>query len=82
MGPKTKRKILVHLIEFFVLGVVMGVSEDLIAIHFATDARITWDIVKVALLIAIPFAIISEVLTDSKIFWHLLNHSKNKRKKN
>ena len=66
----------------------MGVTEDLIAIHFATEAVITPHVFKVALFVALPFAIISELVVDSKIFRRLLfgppnnsgNSSKRKKK--
>lgn len=82
MNPKTKRRIFARLIEFFVLGVVMGISEDLIAIHFATEAKITWHVFKVAFLVALPFAIISELIADSKIFRKILRKPKKRRRKN
>ena len=72
MGPKTKRKIIVHLVEFFVVGLMMGVSEDLLAIHFATDAKITWEVLKVAFLVALPFAVISELVVDFGLFRRVL----------
>ncbi len=50
----------------------MGVTEDLLAIHFATDAVITPHVFKVAFLVALPFAMISELLVDSKLFRRLL----------
>lgn len=59
----------------------MGITEDLLAIHFATDAKITIHTVKVAFFVALPFAIISEILVDMKILrkaWHKIC---NKRKK-
>lgn len=76
MGSKTKRKIIAHLVEFFVIGLVMGVTEDLLAIHFATDAKITPHVFKVAFLVALPFAFISEMVVDFGVFRKLLfkNH--------
>ena len=68
MGQKNKKMILVHILQFFIIGVVMGVSEDLLAIHFATNAKITWEVFKVAFIVALPFAIISELVVDMKIF--------------
>ena len=79
MGPKTKRQVLSHLIEFFIIGVIMGVAEDLLAIHFATNVRITWHVFKVAFLVALPFAIISEIVVDLKIFRKLIRNN-HKRK--
>lgn len=68
IDPITKRKIWVHLLEFFFVGLIMGVGEDLLAIHFATEAKITPHIFKVAFLVALPFAFISEILIDLKVF--------------
>lgn len=51
-------------LEFFFVGFVMGIAEDLIAIHYATDAVITSHVILVAALVALPFAIISEILVD------------------
>lgn len=59
----------------------MGLAEDLLAIHFATDAKITWDVVKIAFLIALPFAIISEILVDLRVFRRFLNNSNKRRRK-
>lgn len=81
MGPKTKKRVIVHLIEFFVLGVIMGLTEDLLAIHFATDAVITFDVVKIAFLIAVPFAIINEILVDAQVFRRLINNNHKKRRR-
>lgn len=63
-----RRTMTAHLVEFFFVGLVMGITEDLLAIHFATDAKITWHVFWVAFLVALPFAIISEILVDLKLF--------------
>lgn len=76
MGPKTKRKIISHLIEFFFVSLLMGIIEDLLAIHFATDAKITFEVVKVAFLVALPFAFISEILVDYGIFRRAFKNKK------
>lgn len=68
IGPVTKRKIVHHLAEFFFVGLLMGILEDLLAIHFATDAKITPHVVWVAFLVALPFAFISEILVDFGVF--------------
>jgi len=75
-----KKKVISHLIEFFVVGVVFGVTEDIIAIKFATDAKITWHVLKVAVIVAIPFAILSELLIDLKFFRRCLKRFLKKRK--
>lgn len=50
--------------EFLVFGIVIGVIEDLIAVYVATGDPITWHIVGVVVLIAIPFAILGEIFVD------------------
>lgn len=67
LNKEEKKRITSHLIEFFLVGLVMGITEDLLAIHFATDAQITFKTFIVAFLVALPFAIISELLVDLKI---------------
>ena len=61
-----KRRHIYRFLEFFIVGFVMGVVEDLIAIHFATDAAITMDVIYVAALVALPFAAFSELIVDWK----------------
>lgn len=59
-------------LEFFIFGVIMGIAEDIIAIYFATGAKITWHVVGIAALVAIPFAIIGEYIVDKTDFTIIL----------
>ncbi|MCU4924749.1 hypothetical protein OB905_01960 [Halobacteria archaeon AArc-dxtr1] len=59
-----------RLLEFFVIGIVFGVTEDILAVLIATDAELSTDIVIVVVLIAIPFAILSELIVDHPKFLH------------
>jgi hypothetical protein len=59
----------IRLIEFFVVGVLCGVIEDLIAITFATEGHFEWRYLGVAAIVAFPFAIISELIVDHPDFW-------------
>ena len=79
MGPTTKRKIVSHVLEFFFVGLLMGIFEDLLAIHFATDAKITFEVVKVAFFVALPFAFLSEILVDYGVFRGILKGKNGKR---
>jgi uncharacterized membrane-anchored protein len=65
---KLKKKTL-RFIEFFLIGVIMGITEDVIAIWFATGEKITFHVVWVVFLVALPFAIISEYVVDHPRFW-------------
>ena len=61
-----------RLLEFFIIGVVMGIVEDVIAVAISTGASITWKVILVVTLVAIPFAIISELVVDHfKPFNHI-----------
>lgn len=53
-----------RILEFFIIGVILGITEDLLAVLIATDAEFSWNIVAVVALVAIPFAIISELVVD------------------
>lgn len=63
--------------ELLVFGIVIGIIEDLTAIKFATGEPITLKIIGIVILIAIPFAILGEVIFDridfaailKRIFW-------------
>lgn len=59
----------VRLVEFLIIGVVMGTLEDLIAVFLATDAKFSWHILVVVFLVALPFAFISEIVVDHPDFW-------------
>lgn len=58
-----------RIIEFFIVGVLFGVIEDIIAIIFATGTEITPKVLFVALAVAVPFAFISEIVVDHPRFW-------------
>jgi hypothetical protein len=64
-----------------VIGVVFGLGEDLLAIHFATDATINAKTVWITLLVAFPFAVFTELIVDHPGFWRkLLGKSKEEEK--
>lgn len=58
-----------RLVEFLIIGVVMGTLEDLIAVFAATDAKFSWNVLIVVFLVALPFAFISEIVVDHPNFW-------------
>ena len=51
-------------LEFLIFGIIMGVVEDLIAVTLATGEPITWRILGIIILVAIPFAAIGELIVD------------------
>lgn len=63
MAKNNWRRLEVFL-EFLIFGIIVGIIEDLIAIKFATDAQITWRVVGISFLVALPFAFVGEILVD------------------
>lgn len=67
-------------LEFLVFGLLVGITEDLIAIKLATDEPFTWEIVGIVTLVAIPFAFLGEVIVDRVNFlpkrWRKNNHKR------
>jgi len=61
--------------ELLVFGIAIGIAEDIIAIKLATNHPITWKVVGIVVVVAIPFAILGEVIFDrinfAKIFKRL-----------
>ncbi len=65
-------------LEFLVFGVVMGIVEDLLAVTLTTGAAITWKMILIITLVAIPFAAIGELIVDR---YDLITIRKRKKKK-
>lgn len=63
----TKRRL--RILEFLIIGLGMGIAEDLLAIMFATDSEINWRVIYIVVAVAIPFAFISEIVVDHPRFW-------------
>ena len=42
----------------------MGVVEDVIAVYLVTGVHITWRSILIIILVAIPFAVIGELIVD------------------
>lgn len=73
------RKRLIRFTEFFIVGLMMGISEDLMAIYFATGETITIHIFIIASIVSLPFAFFSELVVDHPNFWpHVLGKLKSK----
>lgn len=68
---KLKKKQL-RILEFLIIGVLFGLIEDVIAVKAVSDVVINPRVVGTVLLIAIPFAIISELVVDHPRFWEVL----------
>ena len=57
--------------EFFFFGLIIGVIEDILAVKLATGEPITPRIIGIIFLIALPFAILGEIIADKIDFCSL-----------
>ncbi|MFB6180347.1 MAG: hypothetical protein ABEJ93_00555 [Candidatus Nanohalobium sp.] len=58
------RKRLERFLEFLIIGVAMGTVEDVIAVGLATNQPITFEVVAIIFIVAVPFAAFSELVID------------------
>lgn len=59
-------------LEFFLVGIVLGVTEDLIAIFLVTNEPIDFRVFWIAFFVAFPFAVFSELIVDHDKFKGLM----------
>lgn len=59
-------------LEFFIVGLALGVIEDLIAIFLVTGEPIDLRVFWIAFFVALPFAIFSELIVDHNKFKNLM----------
>ncbi|MBU4332322.1 hypothetical protein KKD19_04615 [Patescibacteria group bacterium] len=50
--------------EFLIFGIIIGITEDLLAIKLATGEPITLKTIGIIILLAIPFAVLGEIIAD------------------
>ncbi len=75
-----KHQHLERFFEFLVVGVALGVVEDLIAVKLITGEPIDPRMIGIVVAVAIPFAALSELVVDRKDFVELLGIRKMERK--
>ena len=66
------RKKTLRVIEFLIIGVLFGLIEDIIAVRVVSDVMIDFRVLMTILAVAIPFAIVSELIVDHPRFWEVL----------
>ena len=64
MRMKFKHDLREHLLEFFLIGGLLNIIENVAAIMIYGQTDFNWNMVIAATLTAIPFAIISELVVD------------------
>lgn len=73
-----RRKYLNRFLEFLIIGIMVGMTEDILAIYFSTGEIITTDILLTVFLIALPFAALSELVVDWRHFKKRIDNSTKK----
>lgn len=59
-----------RILEFIVAGLILDLVENIISIKLTTNTEITFEVFWVALMVVVPFAIITELIIDHPNFWH------------
>lgn len=67
-----------RILEFIVAGLILDLTENIISIKLTTGAEINFKVFWIALMVVVPFAIITEVIIDHPSFWHKVLRLKNK----
>jgi len=78
---KTKWEKLEIIFELLIFGIVIGIAEDLIAITFATNEPVTFRVIGIVVLVAIPFALLGEVVFDQIDFARILREIFERKKR-
>lgn len=55
--------------KFLIIGILFGLAEDFLAIALATDAEITPQVFLIVLLVAVPFAAVTEFIVRHPRLW-------------
>ncbi|ADI74987.1 hypothetical protein Metev_2160 [Methanohalobium evestigatum Z-7303] len=71
-----EKKHVERFLEFLIVGIGMGVVEDLLAVKIATGVMIDLEVILIVTLIAIPFAAFSELIVDREDFKFLKRNNK------
>ena len=61
---KNRRDYFEIFFKFFIFGFIMGLTEDLLAVVLATGHPITWHVIGICALVALPFAFLGEIVLD------------------
>lgn len=73
-----KNKHINRFLEFLLVGICMGVIEDVIAVKATTGTNITFEVLITVVLVALPFAAFSELVVDRKEFNFLKSRKEEK----
>ncbi|MDO8561096.1 MAG: hypothetical protein Q7R91_02680 [bacterium] len=66
------RKRTLRVVEFLIVGVLFGLIEDILAVEAVAHIQITPRVILIILAVAVPFAVLSELIVDHPRFWELL----------
>ncbi|MFB6076006.1 MAG: hypothetical protein ABEK17_02580 [Candidatus Aenigmatarchaeota archaeon] len=63
-----KREHMNRIAEFLLIGIFMGVTEDLLAVKLTTGANLDFRVIGIVILVSLPFAVFSELVVDKEDF--------------
>jgi hypothetical protein len=62
----------IRILEFIVAGILFDLVENAVVFKAAAGRTLVWDELGIAVLVVIPFAVLSELIIDHPRFWHRL----------
>jgi hypothetical protein len=71
-GMRFHRNTWLRILEFVVAGILLDLVENLIVFKTAAGRTLQLEEIGIAILVIIPFAILSELIIDHPRFWHRL----------
>ncbi len=74
------KKVVERFLEFFIIGLLMGIAEDAIAVVATTGAHVSWKMIGIIALVALPFAAFSELIVDKTAFFGIKRRKRRKKK--
>ena len=60
----------IRILEFVVAGIILDLTENIISIKLTTQTELSLQVFIVALMVVIPFAIVTELIIDHPNFWN------------
>lgn len=70
------RRTWLRILEFVVAGILLDLAENMVVFKVSAGRSLALEEVGVAILVIVPFAVISELIIDHPRFWHKVLHLK------
>lgn len=66
------RNVWLRILEFVVAGILLDLVETATVFRVTAGRSLVWEEVGLAVLVIVPFAVVTEIIIDHPRFWHRL----------